>query len=543
MALRSRSRPARRPARGAAGSGAAPALSLERRRQGHARGAPRRHDPEQEAGEDRGDAGESQDHGVDADLLGARQPVGACRGQEIDAPPGEQQPEAAAEHGEQQALDHEQAHEARSAGAEGHAHGDLAPARHAPDQQQVGEIGAGDEEHEAHRTHEDEQGRPHRTDHLRLERQQPRAVLGDPVAAQARRERIRLTRRRRQVDPRGQPADGVDEVQPARGTGFIDEQGHDDVASRSVLEVPGQDGVEPGRQHADDGERGAAERHGAAQDFGIGGEVRAPQAVADQGDRGGAMALVLGSEAASEHGLHTEHGQEVRRHAQHPEVLGALPAEDEGAAEPDAEIGEDLATRAPVDVFGIRDRCRGIVRLQVPEEDQALRLRERQRPHQDRVNDAEHRRRGADAEPEGQHGDRGEPGTVPQHAQTLPEVLTHPVPHDRLLPVRRRRRTYSVRMATMGSTRAACRAGSQHPASATAHIASVAAAKDGGSAGDTPKRIPASAWQSANAPRRPRPMPIPASAIPWRRTRASTSARRAPSAMRMPISRVRRPTS
>ena len=71
------------------------------------------------------------------------------------------QPETdeAAGAGEQQALDEELAHELAARGAERQPHGDLALAHEAARDEQVGDVGAGDEQHQADHAHQHDERR------------------------------------------------------------------------------------------------------------------------------------------------------------------------------------------------------------------------------------------------------------------------------------------------------------------------------------------------------------------------------------------------
>ena len=67
--------------------------------------------------------------------------------------------------------------------------------------------------------------------------------------------------------------------------------------------------------------------------------------------------------------------------------------------------------------------CDGFVRVRLPEHHQPLRLRERQRLEQQGVDDAEDGGIGADAERQGDDGDRGESWARLQHADGVPDIL------------------------------------------------------------------------------------------------------------------------
>ena len=66
----------------------------------------------------------------------------------LRAEPGERTPENAAGKGEQKTLRQQLTNETAAAGADGEPHGDLAMTEGSPGQQQVGHIGAGDQQHQ-----------------------------------------------------------------------------------------------------------------------------------------------------------------------------------------------------------------------------------------------------------------------------------------------------------------------------------------------------------------------------------------------------------
>jgi hypothetical protein len=98
---------------------------------------------------------------------------------------------------------------------------------------------------------------------------------------------------------------------------------------------------------------------------------------------------------------------------------------------------------------------------------------------------------------------------------------------------------HSVRIATMGSTRVARRAGNQQAISATTASANRAKLNERASNPPTPYSTLRNPRPAPIAPRIPIIKPARTSNIPCDRTRRKTSARYAPSARRMPSSRVR----
>jgi hypothetical protein len=97
---------------------------------------------------------------------------------EVDDPRGEQQPRESAEHGKQYGLDHQLPDDARPAGAERKADGNLllpaGPAR----QQQVRDVGAGDQQHETGGRDEHARRGPDLADDLLAKAGEPRVMIG-----------------------------------------------------------------------------------------------------------------------------------------------------------------------------------------------------------------------------------------------------------------------------------------------------------------------------------------------------------------------------
>src|SRR4029079_4446598 len=80
--------------------------------------------------------------------------------QEVDSPEGEGDATRAADRGEKAALDQELPDQAAAAGPEGGVDRDLAAAVGRAREQQVADVGGGDEQDEADRTQQDQERRP-----------------------------------------------------------------------------------------------------------------------------------------------------------------------------------------------------------------------------------------------------------------------------------------------------------------------------------------------------------------------------------------------
>ena len=105
---------------------------------------------EEDAGEGGDGQGEEQHGQAERDLLIARQGeaagFGDGGGEQVGGPPGEQESERAAGRGEQYGFDEKLAHQAAASGAQCQAEGDLLLTAAGAAEEQVGDVGAGDEQ-------------------------------------------------------------------------------------------------------------------------------------------------------------------------------------------------------------------------------------------------------------------------------------------------------------------------------------------------------------------------------------------------------------
>src|SRR5262249_48888106 len=116
-------------------------------------------DSEDQAGQERERAGKAEHDAVDADLFSSRQIVRETAGQRVYAPGRQQQPYRAAGHGQQQAFGQQLPHDPPASRAERRADGDLLLSRFGSRQQQVGHVGASDQQEEADRDQQRQQSR------------------------------------------------------------------------------------------------------------------------------------------------------------------------------------------------------------------------------------------------------------------------------------------------------------------------------------------------------------------------------------------------
>ena len=133
----------------------------------------------------------------------------------------------------------------QAAGAEGRAHGHLALARFRAREQQVGDVGAGDEQQEADGTEEQPDRAAHRTDDLVLEREDDRVELHldriEPFARHRARDPVQLVGGLSHRRARLQAAGRVQTVAAMIGVGRIHLQRRPELRGLGIAKV--------GRQH------------------------------------------------------------------------------------------------------------------------------------------------------------------------------------------------------------------------------------------------------------------------------------------------------
>src|ERR1700687_1582336 len=145
----------------------------------------------QEAGEERNQKREEQDRPIDADFTNARKSCGGDAREDAQRTVSETQSDSAAEQSENDAFEQEVRSDAAAARAQGGAHGQFLAAAFDADEQQISDIGTGDKEDHADRTHEDPEDAADVADDVVLERTDVGANLRvlEELDAEARRGR------------------------------------------------------------------------------------------------------------------------------------------------------------------------------------------------------------------------------------------------------------------------------------------------------------------------------------------------------------------
>ena len=146
------------------------AAGLHRRGEIDARASERRRGARHDAREDRGEHRGAEEADVDANLLEAREIRGREHGHGGGQRDADDDAERAAEERDDEAFGEELTHQAAASRAERGAHRQLAAARAAAREEQIGEVGARDQQHQRDARGQHHQRRPHSHRHLFHER-------------------------------------------------------------------------------------------------------------------------------------------------------------------------------------------------------------------------------------------------------------------------------------------------------------------------------------------------------------------------------------
>jgi hypothetical protein len=282
---------------------------------------------------------------------------------DVHAPAREQQTQAAAQRRQHQRLGKQLPRQAPAPGAERGAQCDLAPPDGAARQQQVREVGAGDQQNQPHGPEQHPQGRPRLVDRVVEHGLEPHdflGVVGRKCQLQLPGDGGHLGARPGHADAEPQPSDRPDVVDVARlhrirlGV-FVP---HRCRQTGAHPEIHPAERPESLRHDADHGKGAAVQLHGAAESPRIAAEAIPPRAVGEHRRARAARAVDRRLERAAAEGRHAEDGEEVRRHlhALEPERLGAGPGEDEVVPGDPGELLEAPAVALVVEQVGRRGR-------------------------------------------------------------------------------------------------------------------------------------------------------------------------------------------
>ena len=155
-------------------AGARAARAAQARREPCARRSENRGEAEQRGGDQRHEQSEAERTSVERDLVQARQPLRREREQDLQRAVRDQEPHEPTQQREQDVLDEHRARDAPRARAERGPHVELERAARAAHEQQVRDVGARDQEHDADHRHDDPQHVAHAADDVVLEPPQRR---------------------------------------------------------------------------------------------------------------------------------------------------------------------------------------------------------------------------------------------------------------------------------------------------------------------------------------------------------------------------------
>jgi len=416
-----------------------------------ARRAQRRHQTAQHGGAGAGDDREREHPRIHRNRPEPRQFGRSRRDQDLDPGPCQQQAERRAERRHQQALGEHLPDQPAARRADRRPDRELAAARRGAHDQEIGDVRARNQQHERDGAHHRQDRRPHVADDVVEHRDrvevETRGLLDRIVRAQIRRDAVHLQLRLLGRHARLQTADHAKDDVVAVGGVEIDARRRPHVRRPVDADARREQQLESRRENADDARAAVAELDVLADDRRIAAVTPLPERVAqDRGDRNLRRRClvrqrrrrrpVVGDEIAPDNHPRAEHAKQIRRRAADADLLRLLfQTGNRHAAGGDhaGEVVEDVA-RLLLEVAQIGRRERPVLDVPgpqlAPDDDQPARVGVRQRPQQHRVDDAENRGAGADAERDRDRRDRREAGVLPQAARCVRHILEPGVDHD-----------------------------------------------------------------------------------------------------------------
>ena len=333
------------------GPGAVAAF-LERGVQVGARGADGGRQAEENAGEQRDAEGEEQHAPVEPDggsAFANKGQVGGADGEQgANADVADKKAEDASAEREHEALGEQLANDADAAGTHGSADGELPLAAGGTHEQQIGDVGAGDEQDEAHSSEQNEQrGAGVGNDGIaqRLHAEAGFGIGERPAAAEFLVGELHLRVGLRQGDARPEPR-RRHEVVALVGAVGIDLEGQPDVGHGIGAELLADD--------AEDRVRLIAERKRGADDVGIAAELTLPEAVADHDHVSAVGRIFLRREGAAEDHRCSEEAEVRFAHVNAVDLFGHFAGEVKAwtAEVVRGDILQNAGLRAPVVELG-----------------------------------------------------------------------------------------------------------------------------------------------------------------------------------------------
>ena len=415
-------------------------LVLERRRQRGVGAVQRREQSERHTGGNGHGRCESQHRGIELERHQRGSLGWDDRRNRVQGPLGDHDAERRAEQGQQHRLGQQLPDELPAVGANRQAHRHFSGTAGAAHQQQVRDIGAGDEQNRAGHSEEDEQRRPRFAVHVALPARaglQRQRLLPEPrhrLVAHA------LLQRRLDVvddrpvgavqgdaglvdrDARREPGEEIGPirtpvleawVQPRRIHLGTHRDGHEDRGLHAQCRA-----LEPARRHTDDGQSVPVHDQRLTEHRFVFLEPAAPVVVAeDHYLMGAGSAVVVGREEPPDRGLECQHREVLARDQDAPARLG-LPAERDvgakGAVRGNARKARLHALQIPkhrvaeglLAIAGLVAGCRPRLGSRRPEVYEGVGLGHGERAQEDLVEQREDRRVRAEPESERHHRDQ-----------------------------------------------------------------------------------------------------------------------------------------
>ncbi len=388
-----------------------------------------RREAKQKTSTDRDEDREQQHDPIDRDLASARQAVGICGKQCLQASHTQSGAERTADEREYHAFRQELTQQPPAAGAERRADRELPLARLRACEHEVRQVGARNEQHETHRPLQNPERSPQAPDQIVLQPVEPETVpfeirhvsasaLGRPLLQH----RLKIGPRLCEADAVLEPPDEVEEMTAAvTGVRGVERQRQPHLNSLVV-------NVEPRRHDSDDPRGRSVDGDCTADDGFVAVERRAPQLARENRDVLCLGQRVLACEVPSADRGHTEHGHQLRRDDRGVDAARLiLRAEIHRAGAVPTDLLKGLVARGEFDELrrGDPELIEPETRELARDENQPLRLRVRQRLQHDSVDHAEDRGVRAYAERQREHRDRSVTRALPQTAERVEKILFH----------------------------------------------------------------------------------------------------------------------
>ena len=337
---------------------------------------------------------------------------------------------------EQQILREQLPDNAGAARAQRTAKSDLPLPRRRTREQQIGHVGAGNQQHQAHRSKQHQQGRARKRDHLMPQRQKLhahvgvvfrklllkacgdptelglRSLAGDPLLQAGERDDLAIA----SVGPScGANAERNPHIDPLRET-----------ITRRQFGSPRE--LKLGRHDTHHGVFYPIEIYPFADDGGIAGKLTLPQSVTDYRHSVPAGGILFLGEPSAQPGRYAEQGKEIVRDAASSHSFGSVAVREgmilRAASRHRLERSALVSPLGDVVVSGryLRVAHRSKLGVGYPQDLNAVRFEVRQGAEQDGIDRAENRGVRPDPQRQRQHRDRGKTGILPQRAGGIAKV-------------------------------------------------------------------------------------------------------------------------